>query len=80
LSFIAPPDRRPVIDQTRLPGAVKVQLQFALPSFVAAAETEGSNGPSLLKAVQEQLCLKLKDAKGPVETLVIKHIERPTEN
>jgi uncharacterized protein (TIGR03435 family) len=31
-------------------------------------------------AVQEQLGLKLESAKGPVEFLVIDHVERPTAN
>jgi uncharacterized protein (TIGR03435 family) len=33
-----------------------------------------------MTAIQEQLKLKLLTAKGPVETLVIDHIERPSEN
>jgi uncharacterized protein (TIGR03435 family) len=30
--------------------------------------------------VQRQLGLKVESAKGPVEVIVIDHLERPTEN
>jgi len=38
------------------------------------------SGPTLFTALQEQLGLKLESEKGPVETLVIEHIEKPSEN
>ncbi len=45
----------------------------------AADDSQGPTGPSLLMAV-EQLGLRLEQTKGPVKTLVIDSIERPTEN
>lgn len=38
------------------------------------------SGPSLFTALQEQLGLKLEVRKGPVDTIVIVHIERPSDN
>ena len=38
------------------------------------------SGPSIFTAVQEQLGLKLKAEKAPVEVLVIDHIDRPSAN
>jgi uncharacterized protein (TIGR03435 family) len=37
-------------------------------------------GPSLAEAMQGELGLKLEKGKGPVEVLVIDHLEKPSEN
>ena len=36
--------------------------------------------PALPDALREQLGLRLKRTKGPVEALVVDHVERPTPN
>jgi uncharacterized protein (TIGR03435 family) len=35
-------------------------------------------GPSIFSAIEEQLRLKLQSATGPVDVLVIDHVEKPT--
>jgi bla regulator protein blaR1 len=39
-----------------------------------------TSGPDLLTALQEQLGLKLESEKGPVDVIVIDHIDKPSEN
>jgi uncharacterized protein (TIGR03435 family) len=39
-----------------------------------------ANGPSLFTALQEQLGLKLESQKGPVQIMVIDHVEKPSAN
>jgi uncharacterized protein (TIGR03435 family) len=39
-----------------------------------------TSGPNLLEALQDQLGLKLESGKGPVEIIVIDHVERPSAN
>jgi uncharacterized protein (TIGR03435 family) len=75
---------RPVVDRSGITGRIDYRLEW----------TPESNGPgtpgeevqpdprpvTLMDAVREQLGLKLESTKAPVQTLVIDHIERPSEN
>jgi uncharacterized protein (TIGR03435 family) len=77
---------RNVIDGTGLDGTFDVHLKWTMEGPVSISASgdlsaaQPSAGPSILTAIQEQLGLKLESAKGPVEVLVIDHIERASAN
>jgi uncharacterized protein (TIGR03435 family) len=73
---------RTVIDKTGLTGVFDIKLKWTPDRLVNAIADDGATDrpPSLLTALQEQLGLKLEAAKGPVETLVVDHAEKPTPN
>ncbi|MEO5924751.1 MAG: TIGR03435 family protein [Bryobacteraceae bacterium] len=66
---------RPVVDKTGSTGAFDIQLEFA--PYDAAPDV---SLPSIFTALQQQLGLVLKSARGPVEVLVIDRLERPSDN
>lgn len=69
---------RPVIDRTGMTGNFEVHLAFS-PNDSATPQPATAD-PEILQAIQEQLGLRLVPAKGPVDVLVIDHIEKPSEN
>jgi len=82
---------RTVIDKTNATEKFDVHLEFTpgettegLDSGVrprhSVQTADAGAGPSIAAALQEQLGLKLESTKGPVEVLVIDHVERPAEN
>jgi uncharacterized protein (TIGR03435 family) len=85
---------RPIIDKTGIPGMFDVHLEFGLDENISPflsrdcgadcgplpAAPDPAGPPSIFTALREQLGLKLEQAKGSGETLVIDHVERPSEN
>jgi uncharacterized protein (TIGR03435 family) len=69
--------QRTVIDKTGLAGSYDLTLQF---SREDNRDADVDSAPSIFTALPEQLGLKLQPAKGPVETLVVDHVEMPSEN
>jgi uncharacterized protein (TIGR03435 family) len=83
---------RPVIDRTELHGSYDFTLEWApalgeggpqalgLPPRAEPSPPADSTGPSIFTALEDQLGLKLESTKGPVDIVVIDHVERPSEN
>ena len=81
---------RPVLDRTGLTGNYDFMFEWTpqlhgpgtpqeiLP--VAANTHSGQAGPTFQQDLQDQLGLNLEPQEGPVEVLIIEHIEKPTEN
>ena len=65
-----------VSNKTGLTGVYDFTLEYS----DDVADSSDSTAPSIFTALQEQLGLKLESAKGPVQVLVIDHVERPSEN
>lgn len=68
----------PVADKTGLTGTYDINLLYVPDD--RQLKPDAPPGPSLLVAVQEELGLKLEKGKGPVEVLVMDHLEKPSEN
>jgi uncharacterized protein (TIGR03435 family) len=68
----------PVTDDTGLKGSYSFSLEYTDPRDPRPRDADSR--PDIFSAVQEQLGLKLEAKKGPVEVLMIDHIERPSQN
>jgi uncharacterized protein (TIGR03435 family) len=79
---------RTVVDKTGLTGNYDFTLEYAPDEggpAPPARPPDGSAAPteprvSIFTALQEQMGLKLESTKGPVDVVVIDHIEKPSEN
>src|ERR1700733_2910662 len=77
-----------VIDKTGLAGRYDFKLQFTNGSTARDGSLSGNPstipsdpvGPDLLTALDEQLGLKLVPGRGPMQVVVIDHVERPSGN
>jgi len=83
---------RTIIDKTGLTGNYDFTLAYApeeggsqQPGAGGAAgealpAPPSDSAPSIFTALQEQLGLKLESTKGPVDVIVVDHIEKPSDN
>jgi uncharacterized protein (TIGR03435 family) len=85
-SVFVPYVGRTVVDKTGLKAVYDFTLQFT-PDDAPTATPTGTGplppnptAPSIFTAIQEQLGLKLESGKGPVDVIVIDHVERPSGN
>jgi uncharacterized protein (TIGR03435 family) len=78
---------RPIINQTNLDGCFDFEIAFTreLPRGMQEGQLFNgapidTYGPTIYQALQKQLGLKLEARKAPVDTLVIDHAERASDN
>jgi uncharacterized protein (TIGR03435 family) len=80
---------RTVIDKTGLTAKYDIklewtpdqsQVQFGPGGPMPPPSEPENSGPSIYTALQEQLGLKLESQKGPVEVLIIDHVEQASAN
>jgi uncharacterized protein (TIGR03435 family) len=73
---------RVVLDRTGLTGLVDLNFEWTPMPQPRPDDPDplriDPNGPSVFSALAEQLGLKLEATKGPVDVLVIDHVEEPT--
>ena len=83
VNLLAANVQRFVVDRTGLDGRFAMNLEWTpdrttLPP--GADPPPQADTPALLTAIEEQLGLRLESERGPVDVVVIDHIERPTED
>jgi len=67
---------RTVVDKTGLTGKYDFKIEWT-PDWV---KDDSGTAPRLFTALQEQLGLKLEPDKGPVDSVVVDHVEKPSAN
>jgi len=75
--------RRPILDKTGLTGRYDIVLknpEMGAPPVAQQSGPSASDPSDSFSWVSESTGLKLESTKAPAETLVIDHIERPSEN
>ena len=63
--------QRPVVDRTGLTGKFDWDIRYS-------EDQNNTDLPSIYAALPEQLGLKLNAVRGPVEMLIVDHVEQPT--
>jgi uncharacterized protein (TIGR03435 family) len=71
--------KRVVVDKTGLAGNYNLQLSWS-PDDAGPPSPDVAAPPDIFTALEEQLGLKLQPGKEEMDTLVIDHVEYPSEN
>jgi uncharacterized protein (TIGR03435 family) len=74
---------REVVNRTNLRGTYTVTMNFDRKSIFSLRSDTGPASdtvPDVRSALQDQLGLKLQSARQAVDTLIVDHLERPTED
>jgi uncharacterized protein (TIGR03435 family) len=81
LDFLSDETGRIVLDKTGFTEAFNFRLEFAssVDAGLANVDTPAS-GLSIFTALEEQLGMRLRSTTGPVEVLMIEHVEPPSPN
>jgi uncharacterized protein (TIGR03435 family) len=83
-TFLSNMAGRPIHDKTGLAGKYDITYELELPPTAqegaGMAVSPDFFSSQIFSIVQDQLGLRLRAAKGLVESLVIDHVERPSEN
>jgi uncharacterized protein (TIGR03435 family) len=78
--FLAGPLETPVVDKTGLPGRYDFSIDFT--PYLPKDQVPMQQDPGYIVNItlQGDLGLKLEPGKGPVEVMVVDHVEKPSEN
>jgi uncharacterized protein (TIGR03435 family) len=71
---------RDVANQTGLTGKFDFRIQYHGITAQDNRDEDPTVWPPFVDALEDQLGLKLEPAKGPVQVLVVDHVEKPSEN
>lgn len=78
--FLSSQTHMPVVDETGLKGNYNFSMKWQREEQGPDSGLHDQGLPTIYAALPEQLGLKLESGKGPVNVLVVDHIEQPTEN
>lgn len=78
--FLAGPLETPVVDKTGLAGAYDFSIDFT--PYLPKDQVPMQQDPGYIVNItlQGEIGLKLEPGKGPVEVMVVDHLEKPSEN
>jgi uncharacterized protein (TIGR03435 family) len=80
VNFLTQETERTVIDKTGLSGKYDLTLDWTSTRHGQPPDPSSNAPPEIFTAVQEQLGLKLESQKGPVDGVIIDHVEEPSPN